>query len=64
LGWRLPAKWATKFTSVPGGADRVVLTFEDGHMAKEVFHFVWSKALSRPMPWLKDEKKEEASRLG
>jgi hypothetical protein len=40
-----------------------VLTFEDGQMAKEVFHFVWGKAMDRPMPWLKDEKnKEEASR--
>ena len=46
-----------------GGANQVVLTFEDGQLAKEVFQFVWGKALSRPMPWLKDEKKnEEASR--
>jgi hypothetical protein len=55
--------FAQRFTSLPGGANQVVLTFEDSQMAKEVFHFVWGKAMDRPMPWLKDEKnKEEASR--
>jgi hypothetical protein len=31
--------------------DQIVMAFEDGEMAKEVFHFVWEgKALSRPTP--------------
>ena len=54
--------FAQRFTSLPGGANQVVLTFEDGQMAKEVFHFVWGKVMDRPMPWLKDEKNKEASR--
>jgi hypothetical protein len=55
--------FAQRFTNKPGGANRVVLTFEDTQMAKEVFHFVWGKAMGRPMSWLKDEKnKEEAGR--
>jgi ABC-type uncharacterized transport system substrate-binding protein len=44
------------------GNSEVVLTFEDSQMAKDVFHFVWGKAMDRPMPWLKDEKSKEASR--
>ena len=65
-GNRIESKctFAQRFTSLPGGANQVVLTFEDSQNAKEVFHFVWGKALGRPMSWLKREKnKEEASRL-
>ena len=54
--------WVQRFTGIPGGAYQVVLTFDDSQTAKEVFHFVWNKAMDRPLSWLKDEKNKEASR--
>jgi hypothetical protein len=58
--------FAQRFTSLPGGSKQVVLTFEDSQTAKEVFYFVWVKAMGRRISWsnwLKDQQRtKETSR--
>jgi len=54
-------KYVERFMNVPGGAKEVVLRFEDSKTAKEVFDFVWVKAMGRQITWGK-KNKEEASR--
>jgi hypothetical protein len=49
--------WVQRFTSRPGGSKRVVLTFEDSQTAKDVFSFVWEKAMGRQIDWRKGTKR-------